>query len=237
VDHGDRGLYRPDWKLWSREFLNPRNRPLLDVSVPSFLCPSDALHRAGTNYRVNLGCAPGRPLPGVFAVSEWKSLAPQQGAFGPQVRLSDFRDGISNTALLSERVMGDGLKSYYDPWRDVADTEDIQNLTPETTRLNCQRIPRGDSPHSSFWGHTWLFPGYKTTAYNHVLPPNSRIPDCAQLPDFCVDGGDGATSARSFHPGGVNVAMGDVSVRFVNDQIDPLVWRAMSTRQGGESFE
>ena len=43
-----------------------------------------------------------------------------------------------------------------------------------------------------------------------------------------------ATTARSFHPGGVNVCMLDGSARFVSDSIDGLMWRAMSTIAGGE---
>ena len=35
-------------------------------------------------------------------------------------------------------------------------------------------------------------------------------------------------------PGGRNVLMGDGSVRFVSDQLDEKVWRAMITRAGGE---
>ena len=38
----------------------------------------------------------------------------------------------------------------------------------------------------------------------------------------------------SRHPGGVNASMCDASVRFVNDSIDLLVWRAMATKDGGE---
>ena len=41
-------------------------------------------------------------------------------------------------------------------------------------------------------------------------------------------------AARSRHPGGVNASMCDASVRFVNDSIDLLVWRAMATKEGGE---
>ena len=73
-----------------------------------------------------------------------------------------------------------------------------------------------------------------------------------------VDVGTGGTwhtglyTASSFHAGGVNVVMGDGSVRFVTEQIDtgtqstvadrvtgasPYgVWGAMGTRFGGESL-
>jgi prepilin-type N-terminal cleavage/methylation domain-containing protein/prepilin-type processing-associated H-X9-DG protein len=40
---------------------------------------------------------------------------------------------------------------------------------------------------------------------------------------------------RSMHPGGAQFALADGSVQFVQDSIDHLVYRAMSTRKGGES--
>jgi prepilin-type processing-associated H-X9-DG protein len=43
--------------------------------------------------------------------------------------------------------------------------------------------------------------------------------------------------SRSLHPGGVNAAMGDASVRFVSESIDLNVWRFMSTAAGGEVFD
>jgi prepilin-type processing-associated H-X9-DG protein len=44
------------------------------------------------------------------------------------------------------------------------------------------------------------------------------------------------SAARSRHQGGVNAAMCDASVRFVTNSIDLLAWRAMGTRDGGESI-
>lgn len=42
-------------------------------------------------------------------------------------------------------------------------------------------------------------------------------------------------AARSRHPGGVNVAACDASIRFVADDIDIAVWRGTSTTQAGEA--
>jgi prepilin-type processing-associated H-X9-DG protein len=38
----------------------------------------------------------------------------------------------------------------------------------------------------------------------------------------------------SYHPGGVNLLFGDGSVKFVKDSLALNVWRALSTRNGGE---
>ena len=39
---------------------------------------------------------------------------------------------------------------------------------------------------------------------------------------------------RSKHPSGINVAMGDASVRFVAETVNLGVWRAVGSRDGGE---
>ena len=38
----------------------------------------------------------------------------------------------------------------------------------------------------------------------------------------------------SRHPGGLNVLLGDGSVRFVAERINPWVWLALNTSRGGE---
>ena len=38
----------------------------------------------------------------------------------------------------------------------------------------------------------------------------------------------------SEHPGGVNLCMGDGSVRFIKNTVNPFTWYALQTVQGGE---
>ncbi|WP_406694368.1 H-X9-DG-CTERM domain-containing protein [Singulisphaera sp. Ch08] len=40
--------------------------------------------------------------------------------------------------------------------------------------------------------------------------------------------------SRSRHPGGVNVGMGDGTVRFIKNSISLATWRAAGSSQGGE---
>ena len=118
--------------------------------------------------------------------------------------LGDLVDGTSTTLLASEVVVGQG--------RDL----------------------RG----FSWWGDAATF----TT----TLAPNSPLPDVLFSPYYCMNESPnppcvGATTAlpdtygaRSRHPGGVNAAMADGSVRFVADSIHIQTWRALSTSRGGE---
>jgi prepilin-type N-terminal cleavage/methylation domain-containing protein/prepilin-type processing-associated H-X9-DG protein len=88
--------------------------------------------------------------------------------------------------------------------------------------------------------------------YGHIytqLPPNSTAPDflyvgwcdnqpLANLP--CIDGDNGpnnTVAARSRHLNGVNVGMGDGSVRFINQNVDLLrVWRPLATISGNDEI-
>ncbi len=59
-------------------------------------------------------------------------------------------------------------------------------------------------------------------------------PDSRTLPGPCqdVNNGEGTgmyATARSSHPGGVMVMMGDASVNFTNDDIDLIVWKYMGS--------
>ncbi len=44
-------------------------------------------------------------------------------------------------------------------------------------------------------------------------------------------------ASRSAHPGGVNSAMGDGSVRFINNYVDVQTWRALCSSRGGEPID
>ncbi len=107
----------------------------------------------------------------------------------------------------------------------------------------------------TYMGHS-LFPFMATvtnTGFHAVLPPNS--PSCYASGASTWDG-QFLNSASSYHSGGVNVVMGDGSVRFVSDTVDcgsssnanystgmaglsgksPYgVWGAMGTVGGGET--
>lgn len=95
---------------------------------------------------------------------------------------------------------------------------------------------------SDLRGFTWWAPGAQFTSF---YPPNTSSPDivtqnCTNTPAEnlpCVDNGGAwnILAARSRHPGGVNVAMCDGTVRFVPQSITIDVWRALSTIAGNES--
>lgn len=103
------------------------------------------------------------------------------------------------------------------------------------------RVPGGNDPTSAAcdggsgtWnprrGEQWINGHFGNTLYNHYYVPNPKDKwDC----------GNGShnkalSTARSYHPGGVNMLSCDGSVRFLRETISLTIWRALSTRSGGE---
>lgn len=141
---------------------------------------------------------------------------------GKGIRLAKVIDGTSNTVMLSEVLT----------W-NVANQEG----TPVDSS-----VPVGNDD----WRGVWMIPGMGASAFSGYLPPNSgqadRIPACGtgiddpRLP--CTQANDPNTwaSARSAHTGGVNACLGDGSVTFVTEEIEPMVWYAFCSRIGGETY-
>src|SRR5262249_59335212 len=83
----------------------------------------------------------------------------------------------------------------------------------------------------------------------HNQTPNSPVPDevrqgmCITVPYApCIGTSTSwnpkriTFTARSHHPGGVNLLLGDGSVRFVSNDINLSTWRALSSPKGGEAL-
>jgi prepilin-type processing-associated H-X9-DG protein len=199
------------WYPWfSAEATNP-NGPTRQV-IPIWLCPSDdgGLFDTQPWGVFSLGnyhvFFGGGNLGGATTVS-----ANQRAAFGVNfgARLADFLDGTSNTMVIGEYLRSRGSS-------------------------NDQRgLVWGDQPG---YGHIYT-----------QLSPNSTGPDilyvgwCSSQPQVnlpCINGDSGpnnTAAARSRHQGGVNVVLGDGSVRFVSENVDLVtVWRPLATIAGGE---
>ena len=196
--------------------------------VNAFLCPSDgngkttAGTRACTSYHLCRG--------DITLNWDWNEF---RGAFsnGAQhiMSFADIIDGTSNTVFFSEAVIG---------------------TSRTTSKVKGGQVALGgafNNGHTTDWGNFYFTPavcaatrgtdGEISTAYNVVttgdqltgqrwgdaqnpytlfytiLPPNS--PTCARGNEDCV-----VTTASSNHSGGVNVCLGDGSVRFISDTVD-----------------
>lgn len=107
------------------------------------------------------------------------------------------------------------------------------NYTPTISNFNFNSMGRW--LEGSDFSNGWPFGFYSATLYNHVAPPNWRGFDCGNWSAIIdAPGEHGIVSARSMHAGGAQVTMGDGSVRFVSENINVGLWRALGTRAGGE---
>jgi hypothetical protein len=178
------------------------------------------------------------------------------GAFSDHAALSakDFADGLSFTAMSSERVLGDidGLQhntGTFNPKTDMLVNRGGGSVTM-TTAAHLQ-ICEAQSVNPTAGGYRgfsnmgrdlWVEGSYQHTYYNHVLTPNSRTLDCGNNCNFqdsntraCTNNVSRAIVApRSYHPGSVHVLLGDGAVRSVSDNVDITIWRAIGTRAGQE---
>jgi prepilin-type N-terminal cleavage/methylation domain-containing protein/prepilin-type processing-associated H-X9-DG protein len=205
------------------------------TQVSIFLCPSDGRPLVewpgGTNYLGNLqswACDLSETFPSTVAPSEAPS-----GIFYflSAVRSADVTDGLSNTAFFSEKIRGTG-------YRDGDSRSDSMIITSPTTLEDTLRVCRSSSPRTATrltvrQGMSWVMGEMCCTSYNHVDVPNAHT--CAGL-GFPGNMANMAMQVppSSRHPGGVNVLMGDGSVRFIKNSINLETWRALGTRNGGE---
>jgi prepilin-type N-terminal cleavage/methylation domain-containing protein/prepilin-type processing-associated H-X9-DG protein len=194
------------------------NFPQCDTHVLTFDCPSDpnspklpgvGAYNEGQHGNYSL-CAGSNPtMDNAFALN---------GVFFAKsaARLTDITDGTSGTLLASEHLLGPNLS--------VSDAD--------------RR------------GRYWNAYSMSEVLFSTALPPNTPTGDVVQGGgtgyDGCVVvpnapcGTENPSSgyvkyARSMHTGGVNVLLGDGSVRFVSNSVDPTnVWPELGTRAGNE---
>lgn len=190
---------------------------------PTLHCPSDALASGrATSYRFSLGVIPSWPEdPG--------------GAFARRtgLRLSAIRDGLSNTAFASERLVSLDGGGRPDLERDLLalPREGMTDTATDCVRANLEGRSGVDDPWSTAGsGLSWLSGSRLHASISFLFPPNSAWKDCVRL-----EYSNGAlTTARSGHASGVNVLFGDGRVGFISDSIDLATWRGLATRAGGE---
>lgn len=198
-----------------------------NTNLALFLCPADRGQEGGsgwTNYACNAGYN--------FQQFQWN------GAFTPPderpTTAASFTDGLSNTVAVSEWIIGPILNGRIDLLGSTFHTPSplIEPQQFGQFVQTCQFIDQGYTGQvDNFKGILWIEGNLGYTNYNHNLTPNQRT---------CTNSGfvrEGAWTAASRHPGGVNAVFADGHVSFVKETIAAGIWRAYSTRAGNEVVE
>jgi prepilin-type N-terminal cleavage/methylation domain-containing protein len=210
---------------------------------------------AGINYMVSYGSGTGvnydlrRPTDGIVYENS-------------NARMRDVIDGTSNTVFMSESVRSvgaditlaagttpqfpyqytlngsSGVSAAVQPVQGLAATGGAWSAFNNGAGVIANPNLGTVWPTMTSWrgaaslalrgrGTSWAHSGAISTLTNGYTTPNSRIPDV-------VVHFTGFFAPRSWHVGGAHLLMGDGAVRFVGDNVDATLHRALHSRAGGE---
>ncbi|MDB5392304.1 MAG: prepilin-type cleavage/methylation protein [Planctomycetaceae bacterium] len=222
---------------------DPNNALAASYVIPMFLCPSDKAQSLGgdygvaalgpANYCANMGSGintlAGSPANGSPYNADGVMFA------NSRIRIADITDGTSNTACMSESLLGEGARSASGTTPPVSAQKSYAYLTTYQGSLD-----DGSCASASSWNiqdlrqFLWYSGEIRNTSYNHYYTPNDDRWDCITNAATLGYTAIGWKAARSLHVGGVHLLLCDGSVRFVSDEIYSSTWRSLSTRSGGE---
>jgi len=218
------------------------NTTMYDMRIASFLCPSDP--EAGririNNYHMCLGASTNglsNNTTGIFSNLVARGIR-------------DVTDGSSNTIAYSEVIVGAAnngnttrqngvVDATYPSGSQLADAFTNQPLVLSALQA-CNTQWKTSTSASSFTnrgGERWGWGTTGVSMFVTIVTPNSKTYPWRSCRNQCSGcGADAAqvSNATSFHPGGVNVCMGDGSVKFLKDSINMQTWWSLGTRGRGE---
>jgi prepilin-type N-terminal cleavage/methylation domain-containing protein len=200
-------------------FGEPSPDPLVDpvrgAFLHIFLCPSDispvplvSTYYARGNYAANNGIGPMNVAMAPPFNPNSTVVVPGVFMQNSRMRMTDITDGTTNTVFVSE----------------------LLKVSGDVDGRGIMHYPEGP-------------------LYHHNHTPNSPNPDhfrselCQSTPQAPCIGAypDWSTravilTARSNHPGGVNILLGDASVRCVKNSITLPTWQALSSPNKGDQI-
>ena len=255
------------------------NTTVTGTKLSMLQCPSDGMNTPANLYPISAstgasgnyygitnycGCwggpGPLQPNSGTIIPSNdyWESSQTQFAPTWGPVQLAAITDGTSNTALVSERLVGDAASVYLTrnnpqylrgQWHSPVSAPYPSTMAMALAYVQgCNSIPGGTvNRYAGVAGQMWgaAFPLYMVVnSYTHFGPPNQIACTNPGEPTYngaFSDGSGlyyvgplGSAPPNSNHPGGVVEAYADGSVRFMKSSVSLQAWWALGTRNGGE---
>jgi prepilin-type processing-associated H-X9-DG protein len=238
----------------SLTILGAENGTIHTIVVGQYACPSDPMAgmprdlQAGALAPYGLPDPPGgrrRMISTSYAgcTGSFEALAfplPSNGCKPPPIGVAQNNGAFNDTAPIRLGSITDGLSNtLFMAERSITVLQDLTDLNPT-------------EPAKHGW---WITGNWGDTLLTTFYPPNTYKTVAIGAVTAQVN------AASSLHPGGLNVLMGDGSVRFIKETIDtwrfgpltgrpvgakltpggwwtntpsPGVWQALATRSGGE---
>ncbi|MHC5538792.1 DUF1559 family PulG-like putative transporter, partial [Singulisphaera rosea] len=157
--------------------------------------------------------ATGGPSPQSNGPFQYEVTDNKQDVGGHRITIPGVTDGLSNTVFVGEENYM--LKTRY----DVAEL-DLQGVGRRKAVWQF-----GSDSIDCYYGLNEALGS--TGVKMNLKSPGPNVFSGAELEAYIVSYG-------SMHPGGANFLMGDGSVRFVKETINPGIYSALGTRAGGE---
>jgi prepilin-type N-terminal cleavage/methylation domain-containing protein len=202
-------------------------RRLRQNVITALRCPSDISAELGTSI------ANGFSANGGSALTSYKGVTGSNWDHNPNRVLNpgNSRDGLNRGNGIFDRFMD--FRNRNTAFTQRTDSRNNTTAIRDVTDGTSNTFMIGESSndwatHTGFWGH-----------FNHsvgtcAIPPNFKQANGTRY-------GRGSWqqnySFHSFHPGGVQFAMADGAVVFVNDNINIAVYRGLATKQGSEPVQ
>jgi prepilin-type N-terminal cleavage/methylation domain-containing protein len=216
--------------------------PVSSYRVPTYLCPSETLDE----QRVGSSGPKHYPLNYAGNAGTWFTYDPNnrkvgEGMFvaGKFLRFRDCLDGLANTLAFAE------VKAWTPYYRDAGHAGTLAEPQSEGEICALAGSFKPDTGHTE-----WVDGRVHQSGFTTAFTPNKKILCDVGGIEYDVDWTNfregkssaaspiprtfAAVTARSYHFGGVNMALLDGSIRFVTDSIELKLWRDLSTRAGKE---
>jgi prepilin-type N-terminal cleavage/methylation domain-containing protein/prepilin-type processing-associated H-X9-DG protein len=228
-----------------------------NAKLAAFCCPSDPNagvpdHNNTSNTNNYYAC--------VGTTMNWSGIStstslttpsinwPSTGLFTMQrpYGIRDAVDGTTNTIAFAEAVVGN--QSLQPRQRHIGMTgvgsmgtaatllDAQQNSTAAVAAINAcnQAWTSGSGSVDKQRGENWAHGCMDMTLFNTITQPNQFNDEWTNCSSISSGALSNISNSDSYHSGGVNVLMGDGSVKFIKDSINRLTWWALGTRANGE---